>query len=229
MNIVSTLFFALAVSVDAFIVGAGYGLRGISLPLVSRLLIAATSGSMIAMASFLGLAIAPLAGSVAGFLGALVLVVMGIWIIINTSSHSLFAVETGGPAEQNKTQVGQEGARRHLITSICLKPLGIVVQILKEPSRADLDRSGSIAPGEAILLGLALALDAFGGGLGVALTGSGNTTLPLAVIAMNFAFLHAGTWSASRRGNFRLSPQIAALPGYIFILLGLLKSLLVIL
>ena len=48
---------------------------------------------------------------------------------------------------------------------------GIIIQILKEPRRADLDRSGMISSKEALWLGLALSLDSCGAGIGMALMG----------------------------------------------------------
>ena len=52
-----------------------------------------------------------------------------------------------------------------------IRPLGLVVKILREPTVADTDTSGMIDIKEALLLGSALALDALGAGLGAAATG----------------------------------------------------------
>ncbi len=57
------------------------------------------------------------------------------------------------------------------IILIELKRLGIVIQIIKTPSAADMDRSGNISASEAAFLGIALSLDAFGAGIGAALIG----------------------------------------------------------
>ena len=50
-----------------------------------------------------------------------------------------------------------------------IRSLGVVIHILKKPTRADFDRSGIITGLEALFLGVALSLDAFGAGIGAAM------------------------------------------------------------
>ena len=57
------------------------------------------------------------------------------------------------------------------VLMIELKRIGIVIQILRTPQMADVDRSGIISASEALLLGIALSLDSFGAGLGAAMIG----------------------------------------------------------
>ena len=73
-----------------------------------------------------------------------------------------------------------ESGENNAIATLRIKPLGIIIQILREPSRADLDSSGVISFREAFLLGTALALDALGAGMGASLSGYDLTlTIPL--------------------------------------------------
>ena len=46
-----------------------------------------------------------------------------------------------------------------------------MIQILRKPTVADFDKSGTISAGEALLLGIALSVDSFGAGIGASLLG----------------------------------------------------------
>ena len=63
------------------------------------------------------------------------------------------------------------GSLERMVFTLELRKLGVVIQILRSPSKADMDNSGSISTQEAMWLGIALSLDAFGAGLGAALLG----------------------------------------------------------
>lgn len=229
MDLVSLTLLTLAVSIDAFVVGVSYGLQRIILPISSRLLIALTSGLAIRVSAEIGHFLVPAIGPrPAQFLGALILMVLGVWVILNTSSQSeqvrrrrkqipIAPMGTAGESQAGETA---------LLTNIRLKPLGIVVQILREPASADFDRSGSITLGEAFFLGIALAFDALGAGLGAGLTGESGASLSVAVLLTNYTFLYLGSLIALNWGEkCWFKPRAAALPGYLLIALALFKSL----
>lgn len=52
--------------------------------------------------------------------------------------------------------------------------LGLTILVVREPSAGDLDNSGSIDLGEALLLGFSLSVDMLGAGIGLALAGAGS-------------------------------------------------------
>ena len=104
-----------------------------------------------------------------------------------------------------------------------IKSLGIVIQILKDPDHADFDRSGDIRGWEAIILGTALSLDAFGAGIGSAMLGLVPLLTAFFVASMSCLFL----WLVTKRGFLLASchwvKNIAFIPGLILIILGCLK------
>lgn len=73
-----------------------------------------------------------------------------------------------------------------------IKSLGIVINILKKPMSADFDNSGTITGVEAIVLGFALSLDAFGAGIGASMLGYSPLFLTIAVIIMSTSFVSLG-------------------------------------
>ena len=78
--------------------------------------------------------------------------------------------------------------RRKTLVKIEIKSIGLVINVLKKPTAADLDNSGSITGIEAFILGIALSLDAFGAGFGAALLGYSPYALAIAVALMSSLF-----------------------------------------
>lgn len=64
--------------------------------------------------------------------------------------------------------------------------------VLTRPKEADLDKSGIISINESILLGFALALDAFGAGIGAAMLGYSPLITALLTAGMSGLFLFSG-------------------------------------
>src|SRR5690606_4145508 len=67
-----------------------------------------------------------------------------------------------------------------------------VKKVLRSPHEADLDQSGTISKHEAILLGMALALDAFGAGIAASLLDYSAFITALFVAMMSGIFLMIG-------------------------------------
>lgn len=200
---------------DAFATGVAYGMRKIKLPFSSLLIISGLSVLAITLSMLAGSLLAGLVSETfARRLGGLILLLIGSWFagqsLLKNSSHNAYSV----PGE---TQV----AKTLLQIRICA--LGLVIHVLREPQRADLDLSGEISTGEAFLLGAALAMDSFGAGFAACLLGFDLTRTAAMVgighILLTYLGLLAGrSFSATWFGK-----QFSVLPGCILIVLGLLK------
>jgi len=103
------------------------------------------------------------------------------------------------------------------------KNFRFLAEILREPSRADFDRSGIISGREAIFLGVALAMDAFGSGFGAALMGFPPLAVAAAVGSAKFVLLVAGL-VAGRQYARRISGEKATvLAGAVLVLIGITR------
>ena len=199
---------AVAVSIDGFSVGVTYGLRGIKLGMLALLIISGIASSSIYLSSALGAGIARLVNpELAGLLGSIILILIGSWLVY--SAYFNFNGHNGKPEQR-------------VILSLKIKFLGIIIKILKEPIRADLDRSGTINNFEAVMLGLALALDGLGAGLSVGLTGLTNLTFPLLIALVNLVFVGGGFLIGRKLGDI-LPEHFAVFPGFVIIILGIIK------
>ncbi len=142
-------------------------------------------------------------------LGGVILISIGAWVI-----YQFFKSDNKGESLEEKDPY---------ILKLEIKSLGIVIQILRKPMTADIDQSGTINGIEALLLGLALSLDAFGAGVGAAMFGF-EPLLTAAVIAfMSSSFLWVGLRSGFLLSYWSWLNRLSFLPGILLIVIGLMK------
>ena len=206
MDFLAVLLFALAVSTDGFMVGVAYGIKKIRVPMLSLAVIALASASAVTVSMVCGQGLAAFfSESVSSSIGALLLITIGVFFL-------------GRAVREGLSQVN--GNSDELLT-LKVRPLGIIIKILKEPSSADLDSSGEISPRESFFLGLALALDALGAGVGVAMAGFNIPLTALCVGGLKLVLINLGFMIAATISNKYVKNVSSVLPGIIFILIGI--------
>ncbi|MGF7032293.1 putative sporulation protein YtaF [Paenibacillus mucilaginosus] len=222
---ISLLLLALAVSLDGFGVGVTYGLRRIRIPLLSIVIIAACSGGIIYASMGLGVLLRGfLNPSGAKLIGALIMIGIGIWALVQMMTQRDEEDPDSGEEKPAASTAGTPVSAREILY-IELKRFGLVIQILRTPQAADVDRSGNISAYEATLLGVALSLDAFGAGVGAALLGF-TPWLTAAVIALaSGTFLAIGLRIGYRYAGLPWIRKLAVLPGFVLIVMGIMKLL----
>ncbi len=208
IQVVSLLLLAFAVSLDSFSVGFTYGLRNVKIPFKSIVTIAVCSAAVLMVAMTIGEFLeATLPGDWAGHIGGLILILLGAWIL-----YQFFRPEKAAEREDEKTLVNFE-----------IQSLGIVIQILKKPMSADFDRSGTITGIEALMLGLALSLDAFGAGIGAAMLGFSPLALAFAAAVMSSVFVFSGMKAGIFLSGYSWVQKLSFIPGLLLILVGIFK------
>lgn len=224
MNLISIILFAVALSFDGFGVGVAYGIKNIRIPIKSLLVISLTSSTAIGLSMLLGTGISKVVSVlVAERIGASLLIIMGVWLLI----QSLISQET----EQDKEHLTGEtvyndilhtgGLLEEPLFRLQIKPLGLVIQILRQPVKADIDQSGTISPREAVFLGIALAMDALGSGIGAAMAGfSILLTIPIVGI-VKFILVSCGGLIGRKFSATWLGNWASVIPGCVLILLGI--------
>lgn len=212
MELLSYALFALALNLDSFGAGLAYGTRKIKLPLLSLAIISLISMAAICVSMLGGQIIQPFVPpSLVHRLGGVLLFLIGVWVLMQSRQGEKRAV--------NKPPKNI-AARKF---EIRIRPFGLVIQILREPVSADLDSSGVISPGEALILGAALAMDAFVAGFAVSLLGFSIGITALVVGLGHFLLTSAGILAGQTVLSGKVGHQFTALPGCILILLGLSK------
>lgn len=140
--------------------------------------------------------------------GGLILILLGAWILFQ-----FFRPDKMKELSVNETT----------ILNFEIKSLGVVVHILRKPMSADFDRSGAITGIEALLLGLALSLDAFGAGIGAAMLGFSPLFLALSVAIMSSLFVFMGMKLGTLFAHYQWVQKFSFLPGLILIVIGIYK------
>ncbi|KOO46860.1 sporulation membrane protein YtaF [Priestia koreensis] len=206
----SLLLLAFAVSLDNFSVGLTYGLRKLRIPLKSIIIISCCSALSLVVSMLLGNLLATFVSpAFTEKLGGFILLILGAWVLYQFFHPSDSQVE-------NKKE-------EKVLLKLEIKTLGVVINILKKPTVADFDQSGSINGIEAIMLGVALSLDAFGAGIGAALLGYSPLYLSIIVGLMSFCFLGLGIYFGKAFSHLKWMKSFSFLPGVLLIILGILR------
>ncbi|NQX49337.1 manganese efflux pump [Paenibacillus tritici] len=237
--LLSLLLLAFALSLDGFGVGITYGLRKMKIPLLSIMIISLCSGVVIYGSMQVGVLLAKVVSpNAASSIGAVILVLMGCWSLFQMLTQKEQEQEESAPGAAEGTsgrEAMQETAAaaaladselpKPAVFSLELRHLGVVIQILRTPSSADMDASGSISSMEAMILGIALSLDAFGAGLGAALLGFGALSTSLMIALFSGTFLLLGMKTGLRLSGSYWMKHAAVLPAILLIAMGIMKLL----
>jgi putative sporulation protein YtaF len=213
------ILMAVALSLDGLGVGLAYGLRRIRIPMSSLI--------AIAMCTVFAMGISMLFGSwvtlwlkfiPARSLGATILLTLGVFQLaraIWNRNREIFPQAVPAIAVVTQKPVLEPVFRFQLSL------FGLVIQVLKTPDIADVDGSGGISLRESLLLGSALAMDAFASGIGAAM--AGMTLSVIGIVALTqIMMLRLGQQMAGKIPE-SWTAKAEYLPGTVLILVGLGK------
>ena len=224
--VISMLVLACAVSLDGFGVGVTYGLRKIRIPLMSVIIIACCSGLIIWLSMQAGVWLTSyLSETTATIIGALLLVAIGCWALFQLRGNRAGSGAEAPHEKGHQEEPEREGVSDPMVLRLELKQLGLVIQILRSPQTADVDRSGIISPSEAVMLGTALSLDAFGAGLGAAMLGLPALVTALLIAVCSAIFLICGVRIGIRFADWKGMQVVSFAPGVLLIIMGIMKLL----
>ncbi len=198
---------------DSLSVGMAYGSKNIKIPLSSLVILDIISITLLSLGFFAGNLMSKLVPQViTHILGSGTLLAIGLWFLIQGWLNYKF------PNDSIQDQLS--------IAVISIKSLGIAINILRYPSKVDLDTSGVIDVKEAVLLGIALAIDSLAIGVAVSISYIPTILYTILLVAiLNLVFLLLGIYIGSHYMGGRLKEKTSLIPGCILILLGLSKLL----
>lgn len=209
----SLLVLSIAIGLDGVSVGLAYGLRKTKIPVLSLFVIGLCSFIVVFSVMSAGITILEwLSPPTSQKIGASVLIFIGVitlWRTLTTRSQGHQPIKPENKEEKPISQI---------------KVFGIIIQILRDPSYADSDRSGHITGWEAVLLGLALSLDAFGAGMSFALLGYPPLFTSALVAVTSSLLLFTGTVIGERCEKMKWFRSLTWLPPVLLICIGLLKG-----
>ncbi len=217
MGLVNIVFIAIALNIDALSAGISYGIRRIKIPFSSILIISIISMVAISLSMLSGQFLTVfLPETFTQLAGGIILIILGSWAM-----YQFFKELDNGKDEPIPEE--SEHIKQKPITVIKINFLGLIIHILKKPYKADLDKSGVISYGEAVLLGIALSMDSMAAGIAISLFGY-SILKTTALVGLNYLiFTFMGLSIGDRLNRSFMGKYIQALPGIILISLGLTK------
>ena len=234
--IITIIALALSVSVDAFGIGITYGLRKTKLSTSAKFILFFVSLAFVSLSVIFGyFLIAILPEKIIKIISVILLVIMGLIIIyealrdteenpcIGNKKKSLNKdnIIVGNNNISNDEKTNREAQK---IYKIFLKPLGITIQIIRNPISSDLNNSKVIEKNEAIYLALALSLDSICVGVTSSSFGLASLLFPILVPLFQFIFLNVGINLGKRIVKYDTSfKKWNIISGVILIVIGLLR------
>lgn len=204
MSFFAVLMLGIAVSFDGFGVGFAYGLRRLHIPPASLLIICASSALSVFISMVAGRMIVQLfSPQIGSVLGSVLLIGVGIFLVWQSlQKGNVTALHNSRGEEINE------------------KGLSYLSSVLREPYRADFDKSGVITGKEAMVLGIALAMDAFGAGFGAAMLGFAPLTTAAGVGVIKLILITAGLKLGKGYARNISGERVAVFAGSVLIILG---------
>lgn len=192
----------IAVSLDGFGVGMTYGMRKIRVSISSLFIIMCCSGLIVITSMTIGhLLRAFISPAFTDVAGSLILIFLGLFIL-----YSIINMK--------------KNEQKSVLEKMSENTFGHFKSVLSSPQNADKDKSGTISIGEAFVLGTALALDAFGAGLGASMLGYSPLITSVSIAVMSGVFIFTGMKVGYILSNFKFLGKLTLLPPIILVCIG---------
>lgn len=193
--IAQLMLIVLAVSLDGFTVGFTYGLKKINITLITLLIIISCSGFVVFCSMTFGKIISQfISPQYASYMGGIILIGLGMYLI-----SSIVRAHFNNIKKKNSSYTA----------------------IMKDPLIVDQDQSGSISAKEALVLGLALALDAFGAGFGASMIGYPTLVTTILIALASGFFVFSGFKLGHLIANFTMINRLTYFPPFLLIIIGI--------
>jgi putative sporulation protein YtaF len=202
LTLFSLILIAAAVSLDGFWGGFAFGLRKIKINLFSLIIMALWSVICTLIAMLIGYYlrnVIPI--EMAKYIGAVLLLLLALYTLKQGNEHR----------KENKNIT---------MPKISIKDL---TRIIQNPLLADYDQQNDVKPLEGSLLGIAVAMDASIAAFTLALLGVNPYTTPFLFGLAHFVMIGAGNVVARTNLIGSFGERFALLPGFILLIMAVLR------
>lgn len=200
MHLLYTVFIALANNMDNIGVRIAYSIRGIRINTLKNLWISVITFFISSLSALVGTGITGIVSKqLSSVISMVLLTVIGIWIILEQY------IKKG---EKQNEQDEKENRNS-------------ILNILRKPEYADMDRSKTIDFKEATMLGIALSINNIGGGLSAGMIGLNEFLVGFMSAVISFLALWTGNYITGFLSRFKLGNKATVLAGIALIAIGL--------
>lgn len=210
--LLNCLLLAIPISLDCIGIGITYGIKNTYITNLAKCIIFTIFFIVTYIAITIGsLIIKIFSISFANILGVILLIVMGTWMIFQSFKSK---------KENLKSKISKPK-----IYNLFIKPLGLTIKIIKNPTNSDLDHSNHIDSKEAIYLGFAISLDAFCAGVSCSAIGINSFFFPLFISIFHIIFLTLGSFIGMKLSTSTKIPDNiwSIVSGLLLIAIGIFK------
>lgn len=177
MRLAEVVLLSAALSIDALSIGASCGFGGVKISLSAKTIIILVSVFITAAAVMFGRILSGIVTELAGkVIGSVLLAALGSYMMLGA-----FDIKIRKKASKERKQGLFAASAR----------------ILGDPGGCDIDRSMTIEPKEAGIIGIALSADSFSAGISAGISGGKAIFVPLVCGIFQLVFLYLGEKAAS--------------------------------
>ena len=214
------LILTISSSIDSLGIGITYGIRNTTISFIAKIILFAIAFIVSIISILLGCTFKGIfSPNIIEYIGSFILILMGIFIFMQSVNKKNIS------DKRINNSIDKKLNEEEKIYSFFIKCLGITVQILKNPTSSDFDKSNTIDAKEAVFLGLALSLDSFGVGMSFGMIENFTFYFPLFISLFQLFFLNFGNFLGKKLCNFSKIPDNfwSVLSGILLIIIGLFK------
>lgn len=198
-GLTSIIAIGIASNLDNAGVGIAYGVRRIRIPSLQNLAIAMISFLATLVAGLFGNAVtAWLSPRVGTWIGTVVIVAVGVWVLMQ-------------PFLARRPKKPKESAHSS----------SFITNILRNPEEADRNKNQAIGFGEAMILGIALAMNALAGGFDAGITKLDVVWTAISVGLFSFVLLGLADFAGRRYAADQLGEKATIAAGILLIIVGI--------
>lgn len=214
-----SILYAIIFNIDSFGIGITYGLKNTKIPFTSACILFCITYISMVLAMKLGKSLSLFLPSfVIQYLGGALLIFIGIWFIGQSKRKK---EETLVPSSCHSTT--PISPKKDKVYSFFIRPLGITIEIIRNPISSDLDCSKKIESKEACFLGVAMSIDSIFSGIAASTLSINTFLFPFLVAFFQLIFLFVGMQSGAKiQSVSRISEKVwSILSGIMLILIGI--------
>jgi len=214
--LIAITILSLSLSLDALGVAISYGMKNVRITILPKVMLFLSS----MICSYIGVLVGNIILKSLGIhnakiIGIICMIMIGLWMLSKSRDKQ-------ASIEDSFKNIAEKEKK---LLEFAIKSIGITIMVIKNPVKGDIDNSGRIDVKEAVMLGIALNIDAAMGCMGSVMAGLPFTWMPIFIATAQLISIQLGGWLGKKISNKRqFNDKIVSLvPGIVLISLGIVK------
>ena len=193
---INSLILAISSSIDSLGIGITYGIKNTKISYIAKVVLFAISFIISIISIWFGTVLKNILSiSFTKYIGGFILIFMGVFMFFQAIKKDKNKEKFNNLLSSDKLNKNTiQYVNKEKIYSFFIRFLGITIQIIKNPSSSDFDKSNSIDAKEALFLGLALSLDSFCIGVSLSMLDINSVIFPFAISLFQLLFMSFGNY-----------------------------------